>query len=43
MNTLVITSIVSINYKSKNTILINKGTNNNVAINNKNNTHTNKS
>ena len=43
MNTLVITSIVSINYKSKNTILINKGANNNVAINNKNNTHTNKS
>jgi len=41
--TLIMISIVRINFKSKNTTLINRGTNNNVAINNENNVHNTKS
>ena len=37
------TSTVTIKFKSKNTILISNGTNNNVAIDNKNSTHIDKS
>jgi len=43
IKTLIITLIITINFKSESTILVNKGAKNNVAINNKNNAHINKS